>query len=175
MSEDYIPAEQEEEDLASDEEDTTSIPGPVSSTGVAIPSASTTASTYQTAASFSHDFALDFPDRYVLLHTPAHALQCALFALTLSIPAQHDTLRPPQIEELRSLANTSEVQDRIKQANAQTALEEAFNANYSVDQVAAVLQEYGSREGRVLLLGLHLPNSSSVLFAIDAPEDIVVI
>ena len=118
MSEDYIPAEQEEEDLASDKEDTISIPGPVSSTSVAIPSvstavtipsASTAASTYQTAASFSHDFALDFPDGYVLLHTPAHALQCALFALTLSIPAQHDTLRPLQIEELRSLANTGEV------------------------------------------------------------------
>jgi hypothetical protein len=104
MSEDYIPIEQEEEDLASDEEDTISIPGPVSSTGVAIPSvstaiaipsASTAASTYQTAASFSHNFILDFLNGYVLLHTLVHALQCALFALTLSIPAQYNTLRPP--------------------------------------------------------------------------------
>ena len=41
MSEDYIPAEQEEEDLASDKEDTISIPSLISSIGVAIPSVNT--------------------------------------------------------------------------------------------------------------------------------------
>jgi hypothetical protein len=174
MNEDFTPEEQEEEDLASDEEDTTLPPMVASSTSIPVPSANDTASTWQTPANRGHNFDHSFPHGYVLLPTPATALQCGLYALTLSIPAQHETIRPPQIEELQTLANSGEVQTRINKAEASTVLGEDFHKNYSVDQVASTLREYGAREGRALVLGLHLPDSSIVLYAEGASDETVV-
>ncbi|KAL8790155.1 MAG: hypothetical protein Q9195_006482 [Heterodermia aff. obscurata] len=109
------------------------------------------------------EFLRCFPDQWQTIETSAEGLLCGWHAVILSMSAQHPMLPCPALEELIEI---------FEQQSMETALwflMENTN-NFSVDQVAAVLTDWGWERGLNLRLG-YLEEGQPPILAMHPNED----
>ncbi|KAF4624461.1 hypothetical protein G7Y89_g13711 [Cudoniella acicularis] len=108
---------------------------------------------------FRIHFDNDFPNGYSLIQTKSTELICGLFALRHSIRHQFPQFPVPSIDKLRTFATTGVVAREIRE----TGLDEDFDRNFPLDQLAAVLLQYGRMQRQNLQLGVYLPRAQPLI------------
>jgi hypothetical protein len=93
------------------------------------------------------------PDGFSIIETRGTRRDCALYALAYSIASQYPSLTTPTINELREIVKTGTVGD-----NVTAALGQVYQDNFSVEHIAAILEEYGRKHGWTLQLGILWDN-----------------
>jgi hypothetical protein len=114
-----------------------------------------------------------FPSGFLTIPTSGSGLLCGLRAIEGSLLHQLANMQTPTLAELQHLATTGEVADRI--AEIQGALNEEFHNNFLVDQLAAVVEELGARNGHRLKLGVLYGTRAMIVYSGDMTEDTTVL